>query len=416
MASDADKQFVYLGRQPILDRDGNLVAFELLFRAGITKLTSDVTDDVIASATVISHAFISLGTENVLGKYRGFINLDDFLLSSDVIELLPPARIVFELLETIQISDHIVKRCKELKARGFTLALDDFLYYDEQFKPILDIVDIVKIDVQPLSREELAATVKKLREWPVKLLAEKVDSQELSQYCMDLGFDLFQGFYFAKPVIVSGKRLSPSELSLLRLLGLVLADAETNEIEALLKTQPELIVNLMRLINSVGSGFTQKITSIRDAITALGRRQLLRWLQLLLYSHTTHKGKSNEPLMQMAATRARFMEFIAELHPDLHDMEDQAFMTGILSLVDVLFNMPLRDIIYTLDLGEEIQLALLRHRGPLGDLLSLSMLFEQDSPGAIEELLKDELPWLTMEQACAAQSKAIAWSNMLSQA
>jgi len=405
---EPDKQQIYIGRQPILDRRSNLVAFELLFRSGVEK-DAHVTDDVIASATVISNVIGSLDIDEVIGKYKGFINLDAFLLKSDTIELLPRDRVVFELLETIHIDADIIARCKELKSRGFTLALDDFLTFDEKFIPLLEIVDIVKIDIMPLSREEIKETVAKLREWPLKLLAEKVDSPEQYRYCLDLGFDLFQGYHFAKPMIVIGKQLSPSELALMRLLNLLLADADTAKIEDLFKTQPELIMKLMRLINSVGTGFTRKITSIHDAIIALGRDQLMRWLKLLLYSQTSH-GQTSEPLLQMASNRARLMELLAA-HAG-KGIEDEAFMTGILSLLDALFNMPLAEIVSTLRVGEDVENALLRKEGDLGELLKLSELFELNDLEGIANTLA-RLPWLSMEKACAAQQEAIVWTNQM---
>jgi EAL and modified HD-GYP domain-containing signal transduction protein len=405
---EADKQQIYIGRQPILDRRSNLVAFELLFRASGEK-DAHVTDDVIATATVISNVFGSLDIDEVLGKYKGFLNLDAFLLKSDTIELLPRDRVVFELLETIHIDPSIVARCKELKGLGFTLALDDFLTFRDEFIPALEVVDIVKVDIMPLSRAEIKATVSQLKKWPVKLLAEKVDSPELFQYCLDLGFDLFQGYHFAKPVIVTGKQFSPSELALMRLLNLLLADASNSKIEELFKSQPELIMKLMRLINSVGSGLTRKIASIHDAIIALGRDQLMRWLKLLLYSQTSH-GKSPEPLLQMATKRARLMELLAA--HSVNEIEDEAFMTGILSLLDALFNMPLSEIISTLGVGESVEAALLHAEGELGELLKLSELFERDDLEGIGKILA-RLPWLTMEKACAAQQEAIVWTNQM---
>jgi len=404
------QQHIYIGRQPILDRKGDLVAFELLFRSGTDK-SANVTDDVTATATVISNIIGSLGIDDVIGSHhKGFLKLDAFLLKNDAIELLPNDRVVFELLETIQIDDSIVTRCKELKARGFTLALDDFVHFSEEFAPLLDIVDIVKIDLMNMSREEIRETVEKLRKWPVKLLAEKVDSPEQYQYCLDLGFDLFQGYHFSKPLVVVGRHLSPSELALMRLLNLLLADAETDELENLFKTQPELIMRLMRLVNSVGMGFTRKITSIHDAIVVLGRSQLMRWLKLMLYSQTAHNGKSSEPLLQMASQRARLMELLALQYN--RNIADEAFMTGILSLLNALFNMPLQDVIITLSLDERIEKALLRGEGELGELLKLAELFERDDLEGLAQAIAP-LSWLNMEKACAAQQEAIIWTNQI---
>ena len=151
LPSEAPQQELFLGRQPILDRKQNLAAFELLFRAGHFN-GAKIEDDLSATATVINHAFTELGLEKVLGRHQGFINLSTPLLMSDVIELLPPGKIVLEILETVKVSHALIERCRELKAAGYTLALDDFRGHEREFTPLLQIVDIVKVDVQNLPR------------------------------------------------------------------------------------------------------------------------------------------------------------------------------------------------------------------------------------------------------------------------
>lgn len=167
---------VYLGRQPILDREQRVVAYELLFRAGDSG-GAQVTDDVQATASVIQHAFGELGVSTVLGGQLGFINISTELLLSDLIELLPKQQVVLELLETVAASDAVVERCHALKQQGFRLALDDFVY-DDSFHPLLELADIVKVDLLQHTPATLDALVGQLRNWPVRLLAEKVDSAE----------------------------------------------------------------------------------------------------------------------------------------------------------------------------------------------------------------------------------------------
>jgi c-di-GMP-related signal transduction protein len=181
-------QEIFLGRQPILDRNNDIVAYELLFRSGYVN-TANVTDDLFASAQVITHAFSDLGIEEVLGNNLGFINVNADLLISDMVELLPREKIVFELLETIKVDETIVKRCAELKDMGFQLALDDFTQFDAQYEPLKGIIDIIKIDLIGLGNGELEETTKRLKQWPAKLLAEKVDSLEQADLCRNLGYE-----------------------------------------------------------------------------------------------------------------------------------------------------------------------------------------------------------------------------------
>ena len=182
---------VFLGRQPILDREQRIVAYELLFRSS-DMLEAGVTNDMQATASVIHHAFSEMGMQTVLGNQLGFINVNAEMLLSDMIELLPSSQVVLELLESIQIDTAIVDRCRALKQKGFTLALDDFIY-DDSYRPILGMVDIIKVDIMQHPIDELPGIVSRLRAWPVRLLAEKVENAEIADRRQLLGFDLLQG-------------------------------------------------------------------------------------------------------------------------------------------------------------------------------------------------------------------------------
>ena len=382
----ADIDEVFIGRQPILDRDNELFAYELLFRSGRARNEAHVQDNLAATASVISHAFAELGIEQALGPYKGFINCDETLLLSDIIEILPPDKIVLEVLETVEVTPAIVERCGELKTRGFTLALDDFVNYEDRWRPLLELVEIVKVDLMPLDQAGLARTTAALRRFPLKLLAEKVDSREQARHCHQLGYDLFQGYFFARPAIIAGRKLGHSQLSLVRLLGLVLGDAETSELETAFKHEPGLSVNLMRLTNSVATGVRTKVTSLRHAITVLGRRQLQRWLQILLYTNPAG-GNVASPLLQLAATRGRLMELMAgKLHPGNREIEDRAFMTGIMSLMPTLMGVELAEILKGINVATEVREALETRSGEVGRLLRLAEALEPATAWAAASL------------------------------
>jgi len=193
---------VFLGRQPILDRQRQVIAYELLYREG-RKNAIEVGDDAQATARVIRHLFQDFGINTVLGRCEGFINVDAETLMSGRIEALPRNRVVLELLETVRIDEHIVRRCRELKQQGFRLALDDFSVYHDCYEPLLEIIDIVKIDILQLDRSALASLVRRLRLYLARLLAEKVDSWESACHCLRLGFDLFQGFFYGRPALLA---------------------------------------------------------------------------------------------------------------------------------------------------------------------------------------------------------------------
>lgn len=411
--SDSAADQLFLGRQPILDRDQRLFAYELLFRSG-SRNFAEVTDGVQATATVIANAFTELGVEAALGDCRGFINVDEQFLFSDLLELLPRHAVVLEILETVPPTPAVIERCVALKAAGFTLALDDVIQLEPEFADLLALVEIVKVDIQPLSRVQLMQLAMKLKPMGKQLLAEKVDSQEQMEQCLKLGFTLFQGYFFAKPTIISGKKLDHSQLSLMKLMGLLLGDAATAELEAALKPEPGLTINLLRMTNSVGAGCTEKITSLGHAITVLGRRQLQRWLQLLVFASGNPNGSSN-PLLLMAATRGRLMELLAaEWQPGDAPLADQAFMAGIMSLMPALVGMPIGEIVAPLGLAANVRDALCAGTGTLGAMLRIAESSEDGDMLRLTQALAD-LPGLGPKAINRAQTQALQWANDIGQ-
>lgn len=411
--SDTAADQLFLGRQPILDRAQRLYAYELLFRNG-TRNAADVTDGVQATATVIANAFSELGVEAALGNCRGFINIDEAFLFSDLIELLPKHAVVLEILETVPPTAAVIERCRALKAAGFTLALDDVIQLAPEYAELLSLVEIVKVDIQPLSRIELMQLVIKLKPMGKLLLAEKVDSREQMEQCLKLGFALFQGYYFAKPTIIAGKKLDHSQMSLMKLMGLLLGDADTSELEEALKPEPGLTVNLLRMTNSVGAGSSETITSLRHAITVLGRRQLQRWLQLLVFSSGNQAGSTN-PLLLMAATRGRLMELLAEeIKAGNNAFADHAFMVGIMSLMPALIGLPIEEIIAPLGLADEIKEALLgsSSESTLAHLLQLTAVCETGDLALLTDNLK-KLQGISIKNLNRSQTQALHWANGL---
>jgi len=407
-------QDVFIGRQPILDRDEQLVAYELLFRSG-RQNHATIEDDVMATASVITHTFSDLGIEAALGPYKGFLNVSEGMLLSDAVQLLPHDKIVLELLETVPLTPEVIDRCRQLREAGFMLALDDVVGIDSLQRSVLEFIDIVKVDIKGMDEATLRNISAELKQYPVKLLAEKVDSREQVRLCHDLGYDLFQGYYFARPTVITGKRLSHSELSLLRLLGMLLDDTDTPKLEGVFKQEPGLTVNLIRLTNSVSGGPRARIQSLRDAITVLGRRQLTRWLQILLFTNPSARDRLVSPLLQLAATRGRFLELLAgEIAAGDKALEDAAFMTGIMSLMPALLGMEMAAILVQLNVSGEAADALQHRAGRLGVMLRLAEALEQEEFDLGAELLA-QLPGLTLHQLTTCETRALAWANSIGQ-
>lgn len=414
-----DPQDVFLGRQPILDRNQQLFAYELLFRSGGVEKGNFASfiDGNQATATVIINAFSEFSLANALGPYQGFIKVDQGLLFSDLINALPPHTVVLEILDTVAQTPETIARCEQLRQAGYVLATHvrpESLDLDAN--PLLRIAEVIKVDVSRVEPERLRELTPALKPLRKTLLAEKVESNEQMRLCHDLGFDLFQGYYFARPTIIKGKRLQSSEVALLRLLGLISQDADTLEIEKVFKQEPVLTINLLRLTNSAGSGLATRITSLRHAITILGRRQLLRWLQLLLYSGASSSVPVVNPLLQLAATRGRMMELLVDRTPDVkaggRDLIDQAFMVGILSLMPTLIGTGMSEILAQLPLAKPVQEALGERRGVLGDLLALIESLEVESREKAGEVL-ERLPDIDAAYANNCLTRALTWANNL---
>lgn len=405
---------IFLARQPILDREQNLFAYELLFRKSDAG-RAEVTSDLAATAQVVTHLFSEMGVQAVLGQALGFVNVSRDMLLSDMIELLPAQQMVLEILETVTVDAQVIDRCVSLKKQGFTLALDDFAGMREDYQALLPLVDVVKVDVMALDEAGLREAVARLKSWPAKLLAEKIDSREQFDTCRELGFHYFQGYFFAKPMVLASKRADPSQLTLLKLLGLVLEDAETAELEAAFKQDAKLTYNLLRLTNSVACGANQRIRTLGQAIVVLGRRQLMRWLQLLLFALEPATGAYPPPLMRLAAARGKTMEILARITAAKDRLlQDQAYMTGIFSLLDALLGQPLQELAQALRLSEDIRCALLQRRGRLGRLLALCEALERADFDQVSGLLR-ELPELHPNDLIEAQLAAARWVDSLAE-
>lgn len=404
------KEF-FLGRQPILNRDQGLVAYELLFRRANVG-TASVIDDLAATAAVIEHA-AELGMENVIGASLGFVNIDATVLMSDFVQFLPHGKVVLEILETVKVTDSVVARITELKRLGYTFALDDVVADSEDLRKLLPLVDIIKIDLAGTPPGQLPLLSRQLKTANKKLLAEKVENIEQFRHCLELGFDYFQGYYFAKPVILSGKKLSPSQLALMELMGLLHSDAENADIEHVIKRDASVSLTLLRMANSPALGTGHRIDSLGQALLVLGRRQLQRWLQILVYAEPDKAAGALSPLLVLATTRGKLLELMAEkLKPGNRHIADTAFTVGIMSLMDTLFGSSMEKILGQIPVGDAVSEALLSRTGIYGDMLALAEHMEQIEEAGVLLPALQKLP-LSNEDIRAIQLSAYEWSEQV---
>lgn len=398
----------FLARQPILGRDQHLVAFELLFRAAGEHDDAQMTNGAAATAAVISHAS-QLGMEQVVGDQLAFVNADEDVLMSDFVRFLPPQKVILEILETVKPTEQLLARVAELKQLGFKFALDDVVGRSADVDRLVDLVDVVKIDLQGIDRANLAQLAASLRTPSKKLLAEKVETLDEFRMCMELGFDYFQGYYFARPVILSGRKIAPSELVILHLIELINAQAPDHAIEAAVKRDALISLNLLRLVNSRAAGAGHRIESLSQALVQLGRRQLQRWLQILLYTSPSGRVELNSPLLQMATTRGKLLELMTQkVRSGDAAAADRAFTAGIMSLADAMFSMPMPAILERVEVADEVRDALIRREGQFGVMLRVAELLESAECGkSLSSALKKL--GLTVKQIREIELAAFEW-------
>ncbi|HCY63175.1 MAG TPA: EAL domain-containing protein [Oxalobacteraceae bacterium] len=405
----------FLGRQPILSRAQQLVAYELLFR-GAASGPACVIDDVAATATVMAHVS-ELGLENVVGDSLGFVNIDATVLMSDFIGFLPPDKVVLEILETVKVTPQIIERIKELGQAGYCFALDDVVIQSEDVRQLLPWVQYIKIDIMGMPSHTLHGLARQLRLEGKKLLAEKVETHEEFQTCLDLGFDYFQGYYFARPLVLSGKKLSPSQMAIVQLMSQIIADEDSTVLEHTIKRDVSLSLNLIRLANTAAVGAGRHIESIGQALMVVGRVQLQRWLQILLYAGSSDGDGLKSPLLGLATTRGKLLELITQKrYPGERSLSEKSFTVGIMSLMDALFGLSMEQVLEHLIVAPEVRDALLFRRGEFGDMLKLAEYIERlEQAGPLVSPTLQKVG-LSAQDLAEIQVQAFRWANSISDA
>jgi EAL and modified HD-GYP domain-containing signal transduction protein len=396
-----------LARQPIFDRKIQVIAYELLCRN--EQFTQSATfDGDAASSEVLLNAFTEVPIEQVVGKHQAFINFTRKLIES------PPAfdadKLVIEVLEGQGVDGDLLTAIGLLKKQGYTIALDDFEITDET-RPLIPYADIIKLDVLHLSPHALAEHVRVLKPSGAILLAEKIETYEMLEKCLSMGFDLFQGYFLAKPKIITGKKLKENHQSVLRLLSALHdPDVSVDTIELFIARDALLSFKLLRLVNSAAFGLSRNVSSLHQAIMLLGLNRLKGWVYLLTLSGLN--GKPHE-LSITALTRARLCENIAvKAFPQ--SRLDSFFTVGLLSTLDAFLDAPLDEILSNLSLDSSINEAILSFAGPEGAALKIVYAYEQ---GRWEDIDWDYLQSLGIDEGDLAKIyvTSLDWvSNIMS--
>jgi len=364
---------LYIARQPIYDKHLNVFGYELLYRNSMTN-SAQFDDHNQATCETILNAFMHIGIDSLVGSALAFINLPEEFIINETLTPLFNSQSVLEILEDVEPSAEVIDGIKRLKKKGFKIALDDFEYKDS-LVPFLELADIVKIDVVALSSTRVREEFAYVRKYEhIKILAEKVETQEMKELCLDLGFDYFQGFFFCKPQLVKQKRISTNKSVVLNLINKIQnPEMDYDEFQSILSQDVTLSYKLLRYINSAMFSLRLEVDSIKEAVVLLGQDNLKKWLSLILMSKLG-KDKPNE-LIVIALIRGRMCELLAEeLFPEI---QPQMFIIGLFSVLDALMDKPMVELMDTVILSSVIKIALLYHEGQHGEILDIVLAYEQ---------------------------------------
>lgn len=372
---------VFIGKQAILDVDGEIEAYELLFRDG-KKGYAEVSDNKKATARVLSNALNQFGIKQLTNGARAFINTDETIILSDFIKSIPKEHFVIELLETTKVTKELVNRVASLKDDGYTFAIDDYTgEYKRIFAPVMKYISIVKLEIMDIPLEDIKGEVDELLEIndEIIILAEKIEDRETFEVCKEAGCTLFQGYFFSKPTIIEGRNLDPSSMAVIALFNAVNSDKETSQIVPLFDKHPKLMFSLFKYLNSRGEGF-DNIQTVQNAISLLGREALGTWVALLMFSGLNDE-EFTEPIFEMALNRSKVMKSLAAKlwGNDKKELIESAGLVGILSLMDAITSVSIENILKEVKVSVEIKKALLKFEGNLGRLLYFSKFIEQEN-------------------------------------
>ena len=407
--ADLSASEIFLGRNPVFDHSGKVVAYEMLFKSR-ESVDGDKTDDLAASTQVIVNSMSHFGLEGVLGTADGFIHVTEKLLMSNTLELLPPKRIILEFLQGISLNPELINRIQDLKVAGFRIALEE-VNLNPQFDTILPLVDFIKVNFEPGSLEgssKILSHAKKLSNATFWMTGVK-NAEDLAA-CKAKGFRLFSGPYFAQPLVMRSKKPQALQVSLMKIVGLLFKDAGITTLEPLFKVNPDLTLGLFRLVNSVGIAGHLQISSVRQALVTLGQKQLLQWMLLLIYTEAGNAAASE--LQRRVVNRARLIELLSQPEDITQPgLSDEAFVVGLLSLAHMVTGQSLEEVIKQINLAEHLQNALLHHEGILGQLLVLTDAIEAVDFKAMETS-RSHLG-ISAQALTDLQLQAIQWTNEL---
>jgi len=394
----------YIARQPIFTKDMKIFGYELLFRSGAAEKGYANTDSDQATSRVVMESFCTMGLDTITGGKPAFINFTSRLLEENIATLFPKKHLIVEILEDVEPTPEIISACNELHNRGYTLAMDDFIYSPE-YDPLVALSGIIKFDFMQCTPDEIEKMIQQGNFKGKKLLAEKVETNEVFDAAVRIGCTLFQGYFFSKPVTLSAKALSPLKINYISLLNETKTSdyIDYKKISETIRRDVALSYKLLKLVNSAYYGLRTVVKDIPQALTIIGTKEIRKWIFMIAIMGLS-SDKPDE-IIKMSMIRGRFLEKLNSRSLRAYT-NDIVFQTGLFSMLDVLMDMPMESALEGVYLPDEIRAALIDHKGVLADLLELVVSLERSNWRRADEIttiLKIEIQTVSEEYLAAVK-------------
>ncbi len=379
----------YIARQPVIDRENRVFAYEILFRG--KKPHESLDRGTVMSASAINNLINVIGVEDVIGPHLGIIKITPLFITRKLIEALPRERLIFALFEEDLADDDLLETLKMYREQGYTFAINDLHDVAILHNPkVLEIVSYIKIDHEALDEERIRTVVETARAHGIKTICSKIETRKAHREMEGLHCDFFQGFFFSEPEILEEQPIRAETGSILMLWNLIRNDASTDELVAAFEREHAITLQLLRFINSPFFSLRQTVTSIRHLITLLGRNQLSQWLLVMLFAKESQSENGNHPLVLMVINRTELMVGLLQLiKPDATKSEHEtAYLVGMLSLIHLIFHRPPREILHHLHVSGEIEEALFEGKNLYGALLNMVRIIENNDIVKMDAILQ----------------------------
>lgn len=405
---------IFVGRQPILDSEGGIYGYELLYRNSEENSFPDI-DPEQATIQLLINTFLSIGVDQISGKSKSFINFSGELLIKDIFSNLKPECIIIEILEDVEITPALISRIREIKQDGFRFALDDFIVQDQyRLHPeLFELIDYVKVDFLAVDEKGRRYIERFIKKYPhIKMLAEKIETEEQFQIAKKSGYDLFQGYFFAKPEIIKGVEI-PANLNLhMQIISkLNENDPDIDEIANLILHDISLTYKLLRYINTMNFEVPKSVGSVKQALVLIGLRELKKWMRVLMLQNIGDHSSSGriKALVSYSMSRAKMCELVAIRtgYPN----GDEHFFVGLFSLLDAIMKRSWDDILPLFPFSEEVAETLQGKKTDLTAYLELAIATERFDMEKIDSIGKRF--GLSKEEIVMFSNKANHWARQL---